>query len=111
MVGTAELVLCGIQAAIRLAQAARRAYVEDTAMRGLVVPLPQGLDDPLTHAQQHARAVRNIDRSRYDSLFKEADSQSSSVGEQVRRRAAGVLLDLFLRDLADGKVEGYTGNN
>jgi hypothetical protein len=111
MIGTAELVLFGIQAAIRLAQAVRRAYVEDTAMRGLVIPLPQGLDDPLTHAQQHARAVRNVDRSRYDSLFKEADSQSSSADEQVRRRAAGVLLDLFLRDLADGKVEGYTGNN
>lgn len=110
MVGTAQLVLFGIQAAIRLAQAARRAYVQDTAMRGLVIPLPQGLDDPLIHAQQHARAVRNVDRPRYDALFKEADAQSRSADEQTRRRGAGTLLDLFLKDLADGKVEGFDGN-
>ncbi|HXH08783.1 MAG TPA: hypothetical protein VNP04_03325 [Alphaproteobacteria bacterium] len=111
MVGTAQLVLFGIQAAIRLAQAARRAYMQDTAMRGLVIPRPQGFDDPLIHAQQHARAVRNVDRPRYDALFKEADTQSRSVNEQTRRRGAGALLDLFLKDLADGKVEGFDGNS
>src|SRR5918996_902373 len=110
MVATAELVLFGIQAAIRLAQAARGAYVQDTAMRGLVPPLPQGLDDPLTHAQQHARAVRNTDPQRYNTLFKDFDSQSRSADAAVRRKAAGGLLDLFLRDLSDGKVEGYAGN-
>lgn len=111
MVGTAELVLFGIQAAIRLAQAARGAYVQDTAMRGLVPPLPQGLDDPLTHAQQHARAVRNTDPQRYNTLFKDFDSQSRSADPTVRCKAAGGLLDLFLRDLCDGRVEGYAGNN
>jgi hypothetical protein len=110
MVATAELVLFGIQAAIRLAQAARGAYVQDTAMRGLVPPLPQGLDDPLTHAQQHARAVRNTDPQRYSTLFKDVDAQSRSSDPAVRRTAAGILLDLFLRDLGDGRVEGYAGN-
>jgi hypothetical protein len=110
MVATAELVLFGIQAAIRLAQAARGAYVQDTAMRGLVPPLPQGLDDPLTHAQQHARAVRNTDPQRYNTLFKDFDTQSRSADPAVRRKAAGGILDLFLRDLSDGKVEGYAGN-
>jgi hypothetical protein len=111
MVATAELVLFGIQAAIRLAQAARRAYVQDTAMRGLVIPLPQGLDDPLIHAQQHARAVRNVDLPRYNAVFKEADVLSRSSEDLPRRRGAGMLLDLFLKDLADGKVEGFDGDN
>jgi hypothetical protein len=111
MVATAELVLFGIQAAVRLAQAARGAYVEDTAMHGLVPPLPQGLDDPLVHAQQHARAVRNTDPQRYNTLFRDLDVQSRSSDPVVRRKAAGGLLDLFLRDLSEGKVEGYAGNN
>jgi hypothetical protein len=44
-------------------------------------------------------------------LFKDVEAQSRSSDPAVRRTAAGALLDLFLRDLCDGRVEGYAGNN
>jgi hypothetical protein len=41
MTGTAELVLFGIKAGIKLAQQGRQAYVEATTDRGITPPLPE----------------------------------------------------------------------
>jgi hypothetical protein len=100
MVATAELVLFGIQSALKLARAARQAYVEDTAGRRLTLPIPDTLDSPLVAAWAHARDVFHADAARYAAEFESADRDSRDQDPVVRARGGGELIDLYLRDLA-----------
>jgi hypothetical protein len=105
MVGTADLILFAMQAAIKLARAGRDIYKEDTQMRILELPLPVAFDDPLVRAREHANYVENTDRRRYNELFKQAFDDSNQAQDGERQKTGEKrLIELYLHELAEGRV-------
>ena len=105
MIGTADLILFGIQAAVKLARAGRDIYKEDTQVRILELPLPVAFDDPLVRAREHANYVENTDRGRYDELFKQAFEDSNQAQDGERQKIGEKrLIELYLHELAEGRV-------
>lgn len=105
MVGTSELILFAIQAGIRLAQAARKAYAEDAAMRGIVPPFPVIINNPAGDAWNHALFVSDTESTRYDREFKPHVDNWDAADDAVSTTARRAVVMLYLQDLGDGRVE------
>jgi hypothetical protein len=72
MIASAELVLSGIQAAVKLARTARTIYVEQAVQGQLVMPLPPILQSHFADAQAYAFELaggNHRDQLRYKELF------------------------------------------
>lgn len=111
MMGTAELVLFGMQASIKLAQAGRKAYVEDTALRDIVLPLPVVLGSDLITAREHAFHIQQADPERYEREFRAIQETGNQPGDPAQQRQAQqALLQLYLQDLARGLVRDQPVN-
>ena len=107
MIGSAELVLFAIQAGVRMAHTGRKIYVENTAQGGTMIPLPPGLQSPLSQAQAYARLLRDqIDTERYNAVFKEnyERSRDTNLAANERENAAWGLITLYLNEGAQGRV-------
>lgn len=73
MAPSADLVLFGIQAAVKLARAARTIYVEKAVEGDVVMPLPHTLDSSFADAQDYAiRLSKGDDREKrlFEGFFK-----------------------------------------
>lgn len=111
MIGTADLVLFGMQASIKLAQAGRKAYVEETALRDIVLPLPVVLGSDLITAREHAFHVMRTDPERYEREFRTIQDTGSQPGDTPAQRQARLdLLQLYLQDLSRGRVTDQPAN-
>jgi hypothetical protein len=118
MIGTVELVLFAIQAAVRLAKTGRTIYVETTASREVVMPLPAGFSNPLVTARDYAYTLQHAKNPRFASEFQQAyddsyampaDADTSPDAATARakaRLAQQTLIQLYLVDAGRGLVSG-----
>lgn len=111
MTGTAELILFGIKAGIRLAQQGKRIYVETTIERDLTLPLPNfnfepsiGTADGYFHGAGQVYLNENPDlKELYDISMK----QTREMTEDEKRRYMAFFVD-YQRDdnIRAGEVDG-----
>jgi hypothetical protein len=112
MIGTADLILFGIQAAVRLAQAGRDIYREDTLGRSIEFPLPQALAKPVDLAVKHAQQVQQEEPERFKREFEKAYLDARKPGEEdIKRKGEYKLIELYALDLAAGKMTTFEGNH
>ncbi len=108
MVGTGELVFFAIQATVRLARTGRKLFVENTASREIILPLPAGFTSlPATareYAEQMARNPKT--KRRFEETFRQPFQQSIDGQGPERRHAEQELIQLYLLDLQHGRVAG-----
>ncbi|MFT7619293.1 MAG: hypothetical protein ACI97A_002943 [Planctomycetota bacterium] len=107
MAGPVDLVFFGIQAALRIAQAARVARIEDTIKRSVTFPIPQAFDNPVSEAILFAEQLEERQVPRFEN-YRLAYSNYYASGITVEGQAvAGLqLADLYLEDMAAGRIEG-----
>ena len=111
MIGTVELVMFGIQGALKLARTGRQIYVENSITRETTFVLPSQLDDIATGAEQYAERLKNSDndplRRRFSECFEAAyDRTFPPFSAEERGRATQELVQPYLLDLAEGLVPG-----
>jgi len=106
MIGTAELILFGMQAAIKLAKAGRDIYKEEAQGRSIEFPLPTAFNDPPSLAEQHAERIERILPERFEKEFRQAyEDARKGADEEIRKNGKKRLLELYLYDLGAGNVE------
>src|SRR5688572_8365148 len=112
MLGTVELITFAIQAAVHLAKAGRKVYVEDTILRDLGIPLPAAFKSDAATALVHAERVKKEEPARYDLSFKASydgyyDPQAST---EAKRESERQLIQAYLVDLGRGRVPAFPAN-
>ncbi len=106
MVATVELVMFAIQAAVRLAKTGRRIFVENTASRELVVPLPAALGNLFVTASDYANSLRLNGSPRFAAEFKIALDRcfDAALPKPDLEAAKQDLIELYLLDAGRGLV-------
>lgn len=111
MIGTAELILFGINSGIRLAQQGRRIYVEATIERDLTLPLPNFNPDPSIGTADgyfHGAGQIYLNESPVlKELYDISMKHTRELTEEENRRYIGFFIDYKrIADIRAGNVNG-----